>query len=113
MILSDGLSSGTEDELGWRDDLSFIVRCHWKSANHLKEAIQVFLNANLSEAFTAASNKVVRSSIDPLDDREFNQIRIQIASNPNTPPMVLNYLSKHSTPPVLERLAENPRTPAN
>lgn len=109
MIVTNGLDISGKDCFGRREDLSFIVRFHWKTPDHLKEAIQVLLAARLASAETAPKPSRRRSVV--LDDLEFEQIRMQIASNPNTPPAVLAYLAKNATPTVLERIAENPRTP--
>ncbi len=112
MFFMNGSEIGGKDESGRREDLSFIVRFNWKTSNHLKEAVQVLLAARLEHAAGSAGLKAnVRSRSDILDDGEFTRIRLQIASNPVTPPSVLTYLSYHSCESVLERVAENPRTP--
>lgn len=112
MIATNGYEIGGKDFFGRREDLSFIVRFQWKTSNHLKEAIQVLLAARLDECSTIEKlNKQLRNRSEVLDDREFQQIRLQIASNPNTPPAVLNYLARQGDAKLLERIAENPRTP--
>lgn len=112
MIATNGYEIGGKDFFGRREDLSFIVRFQWKTSNHLKEAIQVLLAARLDESSTMERlHGQLRSRSDVLDDREFQQIRLQIASNPNTPPAVLTYLARQADARLLERIAENPRTP--
>jgi hypothetical protein len=108
MIVTNGLDISSRDYFGRREDLSFIVRFDWKSSNHLKEAIQVLLAARLDECANSEA-RAVRKSSDVLDNGEFEQIRLHIASNPNTPGAVLAYLAKSGSPRVLERVAENPR----
>jgi hypothetical protein len=109
MIVTNGLDISSKDYYGRREDLSFIVRFNWKTSNHLKEAIQVLLAARLENCLDGKT-RTVRQRSDVLDDAEFQQIRLQIASNPNTPSAVLDYLAKHASAQVLERIAENPRT---
>ncbi len=43
---------------------------------------------------------------------EAAKIRWLLAINPNTPPPVLEHLTREATPSLLERIAENPRTHA-
>jgi hypothetical protein len=111
--IGNGLDAGRSDFFtSRREDLSFIVRFNWKTSTHLKEAIQVLLNARLEDTgnhrvFTG--EPVKRNNV--LAESEFRSIRRIIASNPSTPPAVLAYLAKYSDPEVLERVAENPRTP--
>lgn len=120
MIVTNGIEISGKDCFGRREDLSFIVRFNWKTSDHLKEAIQVLLAARLAEACQSELPAVVepsatgwgcRKRTDLLNEEEFERTRMQIASNPNTPPAVLEYLAKSATPKVLERIAENPRAP--
>lgn len=114
MIATNGLEITVKDNFGRREDLSFIVRFNWKTSDHLKEAIQVLLAARLSEL--SCNDGTMRSSKRrplPLNESEFEEIRLQIASNPDTPPAVLAYLARTASEKVLERIAENPRTPVN
>lgn len=119
MIVTNGIEISGKDCFGRREDLSFIVRFNWKTSDHLKEAIQVLLAARLAAACNdlpsvaehSATGWGCRKRTDLLDEAEFERVRMQIASNPNTPPAVLEYLAKSATPRVLERIAENSRTP--
>jgi hypothetical protein len=111
MIVTNGLDISGKDCFGRREDLSFIVRFHWKTPDHLKEAIQVLLAARLASAENMPSAKPYRRRNEFLDEQEFEQIRIQIASNPNTPTAVLEYLARNASARVLERIAENPHVP--
>src|SRR5207237_932443 len=90
--------------------LSFIVRFNWKTSNHLKEALQLLLNARLDDSGAWSAARPTRQP--PLVEAgEYRQIRRIIAGNPNTPPSVLSYLSKDSDPDVHTPIAENPNSP--
>jgi hypothetical protein len=108
MLFINGLEISGKDYFGRREDLSFIVRFNWKTSHHLKEAIQVLLASRLDDA---TLDRTGRRRSDLLDESELRQIRLHIASNPNTPPAVLSYLAKCDDCLLLERIAENPRTP--
>ena len=109
MIIVGGFGEGQQEFTSRREELSFIVRYQWKSPSHLKEAIRMLINSRKLEE-SAQSNQPAQ---EPLDPNEFRQIRIIIASNPNTPPAVLVYLAAYGPKDaaILERIAENPRTP--
>ena len=112
MFSTNGHDIGGKDLSGKREDLTFIVRFNWKTSNHLKEAIQVLLAARLDAVCESNGMTSPRKKSEILDDQEFHRIRIMIASNPNTPPAVLNYLTRNAAESdVLERVAENPRSP--
>lgn len=49
------------------------------------------------------------SKAEPTID-DLNRVRWLIATNPNTPPPVLDHLVRRGDPALLERIAENPRT---
>jgi hypothetical protein len=109
-MIANTLDPDTRDFYTRREDLAFIVRFHWKSTTHLREAIRVLLAARIDDIRTSTAPAELPSS-NVLEASEFQSIRRIIASNPNTPPAVLAYLAKHSEPDILERIAENPRTP--
>ncbi len=113
MIEINGLDISGKDSFGRREDLSFIVRFQWKTSDHLREAIQLLLSSRLSGVVEteAICQRFSKRCSESLNDTEFEHIRMQIASNPNTPPAVLTYIAKHAGSAVLERIAENPQTP--
>lgn len=113
MIEINGLEINGKDSLGRREDLSFIVRFQWKTSDHLKEAIQLLLSSRLAALVETESmcQPFSRRFSGTIDDVEFEKIRMQIASNPSTPPTVLVYIAQGAGPAVLERIAENPQTP--
>jgi hypothetical protein len=108
MMIVSGLGEGGQEFTFKREDLSFIVRYHWKTSCHLKEAIKLLINSRKQQ-----EQQPIESAPQILDATEFRQIRVIIASNPNTPPAVLVYLAAYAPqdPSILERIAENPRTP--
>lgn len=89
-----------------REDMAFIMGFHWQSSNHLKEAVHILLRSHLSREGCGGSN---RARV--LDDTEFRNIKIAIASNPQTPASVLVYLARDTDSAVVQRVAENARTP--
>lgn len=96
----DGAESGTEYE---EYDLSFAYSFNWDSPDwQIREALKVLLcNRETTE---------VRER-DKAADKEAAKIRWLLAINPNTPPPVLEHLSRDdSAIALLERIAENPRT---
>lgn len=109
MMIVSGLGEGGQEFTSRREDLSFIVRFQWKSSCHLKEAIKLLISSRKQEGQTQSPEPAPEI----LDSGEFRQIRLIIASNPNTPPAVLVYLAAYGPqdPNILERIAENPRTP--
>jgi hypothetical protein len=111
MIASNGIKISVTDCFGRREDGSFINEMEWESPDHVREAIKVWLASRLAAvAGEAAQTVCVRS--DSLCDDELEQIRMRLASNPQSPPAVLSYLAKMASATLLERIAENPRTPA-
>lgn len=84
-------------------DLTAIFKFNWADAAVLREAITFLLTTHMD-----AINGL---DIDVLDDVNFLRVKMLIASNPETPNTVLEYLAKRSGPSVLERIAENPNTP--
>jgi hypothetical protein len=108
MMIVSSLGEGGQEFTFKREDLSFIVRYQWKSPCHLKEAIKLLINSRHQQ-----EQRQTEPTPQILDASEFRQIRLIIASNPNTPPAVLVYLAAYGPQDadILERIAENPRTP--
>jgi hypothetical protein len=86
-------------------DLTAIFKFDWADTAVLREAVTFLLTTHMD-----AINGL---DIDVLDDVNFLRVKMLIASNPETPNAVLEYLAKRSGPCVLERIAENPNTPAS
>jgi hypothetical protein len=108
------LSFGDNDlsDKAKREDITFIVCFNWKSPDHLKEAMQIYESSRLDEGndYMSKSGRISKSRSTHLDANEMFAVRLAIASNPNTPASVLDYLAKTSMrfPTLLERIADNP-----
>ena len=107
MQFANGLNVDSKQYVSRREDLSFIVSFNWKTSTHLKEAIKVLIDSRNNVAEHTARKSAV------LDDSEYNRIRRIIATNPNTPPSVLDYLARNGNKDTQVRVAENPRTPVS
>jgi hypothetical protein len=84
-------------------DLTELFRFSWSDAGHLRDAVTLLLTTHM--------DAIRPGGLDILADRRFSEVKMLIASNPDTPHMVLEYLAEHSCSSVLERIAENPNTP--
>lgn len=101
-------------------DLSFAYTFQWdEPETQIREALKVLLCNREEDANEAKQNGVaVKSRKKPQSDSsraaalEAAKIRWLLAINPNTPPPVLDHLTREATPSLLERIAENPRTHA-
>ncbi|HEY9678964.1 MAG TPA: hypothetical protein V6C76_13225 [Drouetiella sp.] len=87
-------------------DLSFAYCFRWESPEeNIREALKVLL-FNAEKASTKSGEKESKKAV----QQEAARIRWLLAINPNTPPPVLEHLSRDQSPSLLERIAENPRT---
>jgi hypothetical protein len=91
-----------------RGDKSFIEMFEWKTYNHQAEAEQILMAAKLHGAEGCPRRHLARAKSDVLDEKEFNTVRMQIVSNPQTPPVVLDYLAPNASSDIQERIAEHP-----
>lgn len=97
-------------------DLSFAYSFHWEEpSRQIKEALKVLLNRE-SENQTEETVKIAKRKAQ-TGEKQLNQaaleaarIRYLLAINPNTPPPVLEHLTRNAPVSLLERIAENPRT---
>ena len=89
-------------------DLSFAYYFHWDSPKDIREALKVLLCNSLAQAQTKSEPNTARESKKAIQE-EAARIRWLLAINPNTPPPVLEHLSRDNSPTLLERIAENPR----
>jgi hypothetical protein len=99
------LSFDCEELLHWwepKSDVSFIFDYNWRSLQQLREAITLFLSARLYEVSHRAAGAIAEMGCPRL--------KTMIASNPQTPPEMLEFLSEVSPLSVLIRVAENPNT---
>lgn len=89
----------------WRpeQDVTAIFEFEWTNVAVLREAITTLLVTHMET--------ITQLKMDILNDGQFFKLKMLMASNPDTPHMVLEYLSRHSTQSILERIAENPNTP--
>jgi hypothetical protein len=102
------LSFDCEDLLHWwepKSDISFIFNFNWRSLQQLREAIAMFLSARLY----AVSQRAARA----ITETGCPQLKAMIASNPQTPADMLDFLTEVSPLPVLVRVAENTACPRN
>ncbi len=99
-------------------DLSFAYSFHWeKPEKQIKEALKVLLCNRESESQSEPNQTAVKPKKRPADKQlntqaalEAARIRWLLAINPNTPPPVLEHLTRNANIQLLERIAENPRT---
>jgi hypothetical protein len=110
MISTNGINISVLDCFGRRDDVSFIDQFEWKTSEHLKLAVQVWLASRLA-AVSGGNGGAMRRHHDEANEQEIRQIQMRLASNPKSPPVVLAYLAKNSPSVVRERIAENPQAP--
>ena len=99
------LNFDCEELLHWwepKTDISFIFNFNWRSLHQLRDAITIFLSARLH----AVANRAAES----IRETGCPQLKSMIASNPQTPADLLDFLSIVSHPSVLIRIAENPQT---
>lgn len=102
-------------------DLSFAYTFQWdEPETQIREALKVLLCNREEEAYPKEDRGVaVKSRKKPQSDSsraaalEAAKIRWLLAINPNTPPPVLEHLTREATSSLLERIAENPRTHAS
>lgn len=91
-----------EELLNWwepKSDISYIFRFNWRSLQQLREAVTLFLSARLHSVSERARKAVSETGC--------NRLKAMIASNPDTPADMLEYLIHVSPIAVLERVAEN------
>ena len=94
-----------EELLNWwepKSDISFIFRFNWSSLQQLREAVTIFLSARLHAVAEKARQAVMETGCPRL--------KSMIASNPDTPDDMLDYLAIVSPSSVLVRIAENKNT---
>jgi hypothetical protein len=89
-------------------DVSFAYYFRWDCPDvHIKEALRNLL------ARCAAEEAEANSRHREVYEQELERVRWLIASNPNTPPPVLDHLIKRADASLRERIAENPRVSMN
>jgi hypothetical protein len=98
-------------------DLSFAYAFNWdQPEKQIKEALKVLLcNREGDSQPDGNATKAVKKR---PQEKQFNtqaaleaaKIRWLLAINPNTPPPVLEHLTRNAPNSLLERIAENPRT---
>ena len=94
-----------EELLNWwepKSDISFIFRFNWRSLQQLREAVTLFLSARLH----GVSQRALKS----VSETGCNRLKGLVASNPESPSDMLDYLTHVSPIGVLVRVAENPNT---
>lgn len=99
------LSIDCEELLHWwepKSDVSFIFNFHWRSLQQLREAITIFLSARL--------HAVCRRATDAIAKTGCPRLKTLMASNPQSPSELLDYLAEVSPAAILVRIAENPNT---
>lgn len=99
------LSFDCEELLHWwepKTDISFIFNFNWRSLQQLREAITVFLSARLFSVAQRAAQSISETGCPHL--------KCLLASNPNTPADLLDYLLEVSNSQIHVRIAENPNT---
>lgn len=98
-------------------DLSFAYSFRWEEpGRQIREALKVLLNRE-GEAIAEDSVKTAKKRGQSSESQKLSsaaleaaKIRFLLAINPNTPPPVLEHLTRNAPVPLLERIAENPRT---
>ncbi len=103
MYLTNDHHVGGKSISGVPEDLSFIVRYSWESSKHMQEAIKIMLSARLE-----CGENVVHVRSDEVT-REYMEVQLSLASNPQTSTEVLNFLAKVGDKRVCERIAGHPR----
>lgn len=91
-----------EELLNWwepKSDISYIFRFNWRSLQQLREAVTLFLSARLHNVSQRARKAVSETGC--------NRLKAMIASNPETPADMLEFLTHVSPVDVLVRVAEN------
>lgn len=89
-------------------DLSFAYCFRWECPeSQIREALKVLLFNSVAEK---TGPKPVERETKKAVQEEAARIRWLLAINPNTPPPVLEHLSRDQSATLLERIAENPRT---
>lgn len=78
------------------------------------EAVKALLINGMNEVTEVATEPKVEMTLAERERKlalqnEAARIRWLLAINPNTPPPVLEHLSRDNHPPLLQRIAENPR----
>lgn len=99
------LSFDCEELLHWWEpnhDLSFIFNFSWCNLQQLREAITIYLSARLRTASKRASAAISETGCPRL--------KSMLASNPQTPAEMLEYLTEVSPSATIVRVAENPNT---
>lgn len=102
------LSFDCEDLLHWwepKTDVSFIFNFSWHSLQQLREAITIFLSARLYAVSQRANRAIIETGCPRL--------KMMIASNPDTPADMLDFLVQVSPVAVIARIAENPNAGRN
>lgn len=97
------LSFDCEELLHWwepKTDLSFIFNFNWSSLQELREAITIFLSSRLHSVAQRAAQAITETGCPRL--------KCTLASNPQTPADMLDYLCLVSPLKVIIRIAENP-----
>lgn len=98
------LNFDCEELLHWwepKTDISFIFNFNWRSLHQLRDAITIFLSARLYAVAQRAAESIRESGC--------SQLKSMIASNPQTPGDLLDFLSHVSHSSILVRIAENPQ----
>ena len=91
--------------LAWwepRADIAFIFSFNWKTINQLREAITMFLSARLHALAFQASKKLTESGS--------RATKLLLASNPESPGELLDYLTVIGDTQIVVRVAENSST---
>lgn len=99
------LNFDSEELLHWwepKTDLSFIFDFDWKSIHHMKDAVTYYLSARLHAVSQRATRGIMEDGCP--------QLKRMMASNPQTSPELLDFLSCVSDEAALVRIAENPNT---
>ncbi len=110
-IVQRGKSKSNEEY-----DLSFLYSFHWDQPDkQIKEALKVLLCNRESDyqpeqGVSKTKKKAGERQLNTQAALEAAKIRWLLAINPNTPPPVLEHLTRNANLQLLERIAENPRT---
>ncbi len=98
-------------------DLSFAYSFKWDRPEHqIREALKVLLCNKEGEEIPEMEKEAALAKQEKRDlakahvALEAARIRWLLAINPNTPPPVLDHLSREAPPSLLERIAEHPRS---
>lgn len=96
-------------------DLSFAYSFNWDKEEHIREALKVLLcNKDVDQQEPNRQKTMVKTKKERSIEKESAaleaaRIRWLLAINPNTPPPVLDHLTRNAPSPLLERIAEHPR----